>query len=54
MKWKYFGGAAILAVGLLGPYAPWPALIAGIAVAAVLTWKLPLGGGGTPKMPKDG
>jgi hypothetical protein len=52
-KWKWFVGASILAIGLLGPYAPLPDLIGGIALAAVLTWKLPLGGGGAPKMRKD-
>ena len=53
MKWKYFVGATILAVGLLAPYAPLPALAGGIALAAVINWKWPLGGGATSKMPKD-
>lgn len=53
MEWRFFIGAAILAVALLGPYAPLPDLLGGIALAAVLNWKLPLGGGGKTKMPKD-
>jgi hypothetical protein len=53
VQWKYFIGAAILAVGLLAPYAPLPDVIGGIALAAVLNWKLPLGGGGASKMRKD-
>jgi hypothetical protein len=52
-RWKWFIGASILAIGLLGPYAPLPDLIGGIALAAVLKWKLPLGGGGDSKMRKD-
>jgi hypothetical protein len=53
MKWKYFIGSAILVVGVLAPYAPLPALAGGVALAAVLNWKLPLGGSGTSKMPED-
>ena len=53
MSWKFFIGAAILVVGLLGPYAPLPDLIGGIALAAVINWKLPLGGGGKSTMTKD-
>jgi hypothetical protein len=41
MKWKFFIGAAILAIGLLGPYAPLSDLLGGIALAAVIHWKLP-------------
>jgi hypothetical protein len=44
MKWKFFIGAAILAIGLLGPYAPLSDLLGGIALAAVIHWKLPLSG----------
>jgi hypothetical protein len=42
MKWKFFIGAAILAIGLLGPYAPLSDVLGGIALAAVIHWKLPL------------
>jgi hypothetical protein len=42
MKWIFFLGAAILAVSLLGPYAPTPDLIGGIALAAVINWHFPL------------
>jgi hypothetical protein len=52
-NWMWFIGASILAIGLLGPYAPLPDVIGGIALAAVLNWKLPLGGGGASKMRKD-
>lgn len=45
-RWTFFIGAAILAIGLLGPYAPRPDLVGGIALAAVIHWKLPLGGRG--------
>lgn len=40
MEWKFFIGAAILAVGLLGPWAPMSDVIGGIALAAVINWKL--------------
>ena len=41
-KWKFFIGAAILAIALLGHYAPLSDLLGGIALAAVIHWKLPL------------
>ena len=39
MTWRYFGGASILAAGLLLKFgAPLPAVLLGIAGAAVATW----------------
>jgi len=40
VKWKYFAGAAVLAVALLLPYAPVYTLIGGIVLAAIVNWKL--------------
>jgi hypothetical protein len=44
MTWKYFIGACVLAAGLLLPYAPLPAILAGVALAAVLNWMKHRGG----------
>lgn len=39
LTWRYFGGASILAAGLLLKYgAPLAAVLFGIAVAAAVTW----------------
>jgi hypothetical protein len=39
MTWRYFGGASILAAGLLIKFgAPVPALLLGIASAAAANW----------------
>ena len=39
LTWRYFGGATILAAGLLLKFgAPLPAVLIGIAGAAGLTW----------------
>lgn len=40
MEWKFFFGAAMLVVALLGPWAPIPDVLGGIALAAVIKWKL--------------
>ena len=40
MRWKFFVGAAILTVALLGPWAPMSDVVGGIALAAVIKWKL--------------
>jgi hypothetical protein len=41
MNWKFFGGACILAAGLMMKYgAPLPAVALGIALAGFLTWKM--------------
>ena len=41
MNWKFFGGACILAAGLLIKYgAPLPAVAMGIALAGFLSWKI--------------
>jgi len=43
-KWQYFGGACILAGGLLlKAGAPLIPIVLGIAAAAYLTWKYPNG-----------
>ncbi len=40
MKWKFFIGSCILASGLLIKFgAPIPAVVLGIALAAVVNWK---------------
>jgi hypothetical protein len=39
ISWRYFGGAAILAAGLLFKFgAPVPAVLLGIASAAAVNW----------------
>ena len=39
LSWRYFGGAAILAGGLLLKFgAPLPAVLLGIAAAAAANW----------------
>jgi hypothetical protein len=38
MNWKYFVGASIIVAGALLRYAPWPAILAGIALAAFMNW----------------
>jgi hypothetical protein len=38
MNWKYFVGASIIVAGALLRYAPLPAIIAGIGLAAFLNW----------------
>jgi hypothetical protein len=41
MNWKYFYGASFLVFMLLLKYgAPIPALVAGIALAVLLNWKM--------------
>jgi hypothetical protein len=39
-EWKFFAGAAILTVALLAPWAPMSDVVGGIALAAVINWKL--------------
>jgi hypothetical protein len=39
LTWRYFGGASILAAGLLLKFgAPLPAVLVGIGAAAAVTW----------------
>ena len=38
MNWKYFVGATIVVAGALLRFAPWPAIVAGVALAAFLNW----------------
>ena len=40
MEWKFFIGASMLAFALLGPWAPMSDVVGGIALAAVINWKL--------------
>jgi hypothetical protein len=41
VTWKFFVGAAILVVGLLLKVgAPLVPIVAGIAIAAIVTWKM--------------
>ena len=44
MNWKFFVGSSIVVVGALLPYAPLPAIAAGVALAALFNW-LKLRGG---------
>lgn len=39
MNWKLFVGASIVVAGALFRYAPLPAIVAGIALAAALNWR---------------
>ena len=42
LSWRYFGGAAILAAGLLIKFgAPAPGVLLGIAAAAAANWLMP-------------
>jgi hypothetical protein len=38
MQWKAFIGASIVVAGALLRYAPLPAIVAGVALAAFLNW----------------
>jgi hypothetical protein len=38
MNWKYFIGSSIIVAGALLRFAPLPAVVAGIALAAFLNW----------------
>jgi hypothetical protein len=50
MTWKLFIGASIIVGGSLLRFAPWPAIVAGIALAALVNWlKIR---GGAPKTPR--
>ena len=40
MNWRYLVGACILAAGLLLPFAPWPDVVGGIALAVFINWNL--------------
>jgi hypothetical protein len=40
MEWKFFAGASLLLIALLGPWAPTSDLFGGIAIAAVINWKV--------------
>jgi hypothetical protein len=40
MEWKFFAGASMLVIALLLPWAPISDLVGGIALAAVISWKL--------------
>jgi hypothetical protein len=38
MTWKYFISASIIVGGALARYAPLPAIVAGVALAALMNW----------------
>ena len=38
MQWKFFFGACFLTGALLLPYAPPPAIVGGMALAALIQW----------------
>jgi hypothetical protein len=38
MQWRFFVGASIIVAGSLLRFAPLPAIVAGVALAAVLNW----------------
>jgi hypothetical protein len=38
MNWKFFVGSSIVVAGALLRYAPLPAIIAGVALAAFFNW----------------
>jgi hypothetical protein len=38
MSWKFFVGATIVVAGALLRYAPLPAIVAGVALAAFFNW----------------
>ena len=44
MNWKYFVGASIIVAGALLKYAPLPAVVAGVGLAAFLNWMKMRGG----------
>jgi hypothetical protein len=45
MNWKLFAGASIVVAGALLRYAPWPAVVVGVALAAFVNWMRMRGGG---------
>jgi hypothetical protein len=50
MKWKFFLGSCILAAGLLiKAGAPIVPIAAGMAIAAIVTWKMQRRTDGTPR-----
>jgi hypothetical protein len=50
MSWRLFIGAAIIVGGSLLRFAPWPAIVAGIGLAALVNWlKMRGGASKTPK-----
>jgi hypothetical protein len=44
MNWKFFVGSSIVVAGALLPYAPLPAIIAGVTLAAFVNWMKLRGG----------
>ncbi len=50
MTWRLFIGASIIVGGSLLRFAPWPAIVVGIGLAALMNWlKIR---GGAPKSPR--